>query len=60
MGIFDKLKGDDKKKKSKADFSNVKAGGSSTAAPPEKKEVLRRWQPVAADLRGQQGHHQGP
>ena len=35
MGIFDKFKGDDeKKKKPKADFSNVKAGGSSTAAPP--------------------------
>lgn len=40
MGIFDRFKGDkDKeKKKAKADFSNVKAGGSSTAAPLEKKE----------------------
>ena len=40
MGIFDKFKGDKKKKESKTDFSNVKAGGSSTAAPAEKKEPI--------------------
>lgn len=38
MGIFDRFKGE--KKKAKADFSNVKAGGSSTAPPPEKKEEV--------------------
>ncbi|MGH7564869.1 MAG: LysM peptidoglycan-binding domain-containing protein [Gemmatimonadota bacterium] len=37
MGIFDKFKDDDKEKKAKADFSNVRSGGSSTAGPAEKK-----------------------
>ncbi|MGH7542978.1 MAG: LysM peptidoglycan-binding domain-containing protein [Gemmatimonadota bacterium] len=41
MGIFDRFKGDKDKerKKPKADFSNVKTGGSSTAPPAEKKDT---------------------
>ena len=36
MGIFDKFKGDDeKKKKPKADFSNVQSGHSTTAPTPK-------------------------
>ncbi|HKY60491.1 MAG TPA: LysM peptidoglycan-binding domain-containing protein [Gemmatimonadota bacterium] len=38
MGIFDRFK-DKEKKRPKADFSNVEAGGSSTAAPVEKKDT---------------------
>lgn len=39
MGIFDRFRDDDKKekKKAKADFSNVKSGGSSTAEAPAEK-----------------------